>query len=237
MNQAGLPGSETTSAAPNPIEPIEVKITSSAGEQLGKIDVGPGITCSSVRDAHDANNSCRSIDANFLPATGSLADATGSAEGDHFNWLQVVVAEDDGATVDHQGKWLDIPYPDPPCGGYGDGSGIAARWADDLPWYLSETAQPGTHGPTALQEATSANRLNMNDTPTNTPGTHNSFKTWLVLVDRTGRPVEIFQGFQWTVTMDHARVGQLTELTPITHPPTGPEFAQILKNGGCQWKR
>lgn len=37
-NQAGVPASDLTSVAPNPVGPIEVKVTSSAGKQLGKIE-------------------------------------------------------------------------------------------------------------------------------------------------------------------------------------------------------
>jgi hypothetical protein len=85
-------------------------------------------------------NNAGSVSGNFStapnpPNAGSLAAAAAACGEDHFNWYQVVTA-DNQAPTDINGNQLAAPYVDTPPGGYS----LAAdpTWADALPWYYDE---------------------------------------------------------------------------------------------------
>lgn len=78
-------------------------------------------------------------------ATTTLADAAKQCGEHHFNWYQVVVA-DNKQPKDASGKPVTAPYVDPPPGGYVDSNpstaGDQSLLADNLPWYWNEGPPP-----------------------------------------------------------------------------------------------
>jgi hypothetical protein len=125
------------------------------------------------------------------PTLGAAAAACGEH---HFNWFQVVTA-DNMPPNDANGNPLMPPYIDPPPGGY------SFQWADNVPWYWDEHAPPpGTPNfdPALLLSAQSAGAvLNFADFPGGTPGTNLSFRTWLVSLNADSSLHSFHGGFSW----------------------------------------
>lgn len=123
----------------------------------------------------------------------TLGDAAKQCGEDHFNWYQIVV-KDNKPPVDAGGNRLVAPYVDPPNGGYGNDPttpGNDTQWADNLPWYYDEGADPapGTPGFVDgfnLLDNITGNTLSFFDSPGGPAGTILSFHTWLASVNADG---------------------------------------------------
>lgn len=134
----------------------------------------------------------------FTSTTGgpppTLAAAAAACGEDHFNWYQIVIA-DNMPPRDARGNTLTPPYVDPPPGGYSN------QWADNLPWYWDEYAPPaGTPNfdPNLLLSAnTTAARLGFADFPGGAAGTNLSFITWLVSLNADSSFHAFEGGFSW----------------------------------------
>jgi len=128
----------------------------------------------------------------------SLGGAAAKCGEDHFNWFQVVTADNkppNGA----DGKPLTPPYLDPPLGGYG---GDDVQWADNRFWYWDETAPaagtPGYDARYQLSNQTTNDTLHYEDFPGGAPGTQLGFSTWLASVNADGSLHSFHGGFSWT---------------------------------------
>lgn len=129
------------------------------------------------------------------PAT--LAAAAAACGEDHFNWYQIVTA-DNKPPKDAGGNQIPVPppaYVDPPPGGYSN------QWADNLPWYWDET-QPAAGTPNydpglQLSAQTTADTLKFSDFPGGAAGTNLSFATWLVSLNADGSFHSWHEGFTW----------------------------------------
>jgi len=129
--------------------------------------------------------------------TPSLQAAAEKCGVHHFNWLQVVVVDDNPPMLPG-GLFPDPPYIDPAPGGF------AAGWADQLPWYWDEGPDPtptpanwadGYH----LDDQTTVDHLAFIDYPS-MAGVElpRIFQTFLAGVDADGAIRSIHQGFTWT---------------------------------------
>lgn len=127
------------------------------------------------------------------PAT--LAAAAAACGENHFNWYQVVTA-DNKVPNDSHGNPVNPPYVDPPPGGYSN------QWADSLPWYWDEYAPPaGTPNFDAnllLSNQTGLTTLNFSDFPGGAAGTNLSFVTFLVSLNADSSFHAFEGGFSWT---------------------------------------
>ncbi|MGH9720815.1 MAG: hypothetical protein ACRD8O_11430, partial [Bryobacteraceae bacterium] len=107
----------------------------------------------------------------FVPQPGppTLAGAAAACGEDHFNWYQIVTADNQPP------PGIAPPYVDPPSGGYP--LAFDPTWADTLPWYYDEWT-PGALPPgrvfnpgLTLQSKTQTNLLQFGDFPNSpTPG-------------------------------------------------------------------
>jgi hypothetical protein len=159
------------------------------------------------------------ISATFTSDVGSTADAAALCGDDHFNWYQVVTA-DNMPPKDKGGNTLTPPYVDPPPGGYqyqqpaGD---------DYLPWYWSETPLGGA----ATSEVTdhtdeAAGTATFSDNPGGAAGTDLSFSTYLVSVNKDGSFHEFEGGFSW----DWSNSGGSNGTSNIQELPEDPPVSQ-----------
>ncbi len=129
------------------------------------------------------------------PMFATLAAAAAKCNEHHFNWYQVVTA-DNMAPKDSGGNQLMPPYVDPPAGGYQN------QWADDLPWYWDEGPDPPANTPGFedgynVADNTTATTLNFEDFPGGADGTNVKFMTWLVSLNADGSFHSFHEGFSW----------------------------------------
>lgn len=145
--------------------------------------------------------------ASFEGAPASLGGAAQFCGGDHFNWFQVIIADND-APNNVGGVKQVPPYIDPPLGGYGNPD---VQWADGLAWLWDEGADPppGTPGfEDGYNLVDVINDFNpgpgaddfllFEDFPGGFPNSAVSFQTWLVTVNSDGSPHEFHEGFAWS---------------------------------------
>lgn len=175
---------------------------------------------------------------NFMskaPAFPTLAAAAKQCNEDHFNWYQVVTADNQPPT-DAGGNRLTPPYVDPPPGGYLDENamrpGNQTLIADNLPWYWNEgpnpPVPPGADQAPTLASKTSATTLEYEDAPGN-PGSAISFRTWLVSLNSDSSLHGFLRGFEWNISVGATgaprTIGGPTALPP--GDPTNAEFRDI----------
>lgn len=136
------------------------------------------------------------ITGGFTSVTGgpppTLKAAATACGEDHFNWYQVVTADN---------QIPGAPYVDPPKGGLGK------QWADDLPWYFDERPVPNPLPPGKVADVPpNAFQLGPNSTdptltyfdfPGGAPGLKLSFKTWLVSLNADSSFHSFHEGFSW----------------------------------------
>lgn len=145
------------------------------------------------------------------PALGNLGAAAKACGEDHFNWYQLVVG-DNKPPVDSAGKRLSAPYIDPPMGGYGNDPNTTpddTQWADNLPYYWDEGADPAAGTPgfsdglnvldnlVGGNTFATAHTLLFGDSPGGPDGTSLSFKTWLASVNADGSVHALYAKFSW----------------------------------------
>ena len=137
------------------------------------------------------------------PMFPTLASAAAKCGEDHFNWYQIVTA-DNMPPVNSAGVRLTPPYIDPPSGGYGNDpmtGGDDTQWADNLPWYWDEQVPaPGTPGyfpNLQLSANVTANTLNFADFPGGPDGTTLAFITKLASINTDGSLHRLYGGFLW----------------------------------------
>jgi hypothetical protein len=165
----------------------------------------------------------KGISGGFTSSTGnpaSLAAAATACKEDHFNWYQVVTA-DNGKAVDASGNKLTAPYVDPPPGGYN------FQWADNLPWYWDETTAPkgakNVDPSYYLSNQVTKDTLKFFDNPTSSGNI--SFSTWLVSVNADGS----FQGFDGGFMWDYITANKDVEnLKVIAGNPPDKYFKDII---------
>jgi len=122
---------------------------------------------------------------------------------DHFNWFQVVVA-DNHPPNDAAGNPLVPPYTDPPRGGYGPPGSPDEQWADKLPWYWDEYAPlppypPGWDEDYLLESNVTPDRLAYYDYPASPyTDTKITFATWMVSLNADCSVHRYYEGFTWT---------------------------------------
>jgi len=165
----------------------------------------------------------------------SLAAAAKACNEDHFNWYQIVTADNKPPSTYINGNLTDLtpPYIDPTSGGYANGF-----WADGLPWYWDETVWPSgtlkqTRTSYLLKENTSKDTLKYEDFPSDFNGTTLSFSTWLVSVDANGVFDSWHEGFSWKWTNTSGK-GVSSDLQPLGVGvfPTDAQYKNILAGSG-----
>jgi PEP-CTERM motif-containing protein len=172
----------------------------------------------------------------FVPAgTPSLAGAAAACGEHHYNWYQIVTADNQPP------PGITPPYVDPPPGGYP--LAFDPTWADALPWYYDEYAPnpvpPGRNVDNALQlsSRTHPNLLDFADFPGGGNGLNLSFKTWLVSLNADGSLHEFDSGFSWNFSIPAAGgPGSVTNIVSLgdewftdPHPPTTGEYNNIIR--------
>ena len=163
------------------------------GMRVASIEVdiapGPGVTGRLLANA---------------PRFATLTAAATQCGEHHFNWYQIVSA-DNTPPVDAARNRLTAPYVDLPPGGYGNDPSTAdddRQWGDRLPWYWDEGADPpaGTPGFEAdlnIADKTTATALRYSDFPGGLDGTMVTFRTWLVSLNVNGSFHSFHDGFTW----------------------------------------
>ena len=142
----------------------------------------------------------------FEGAPPSLAATAQFCGEDHFNWFQVIIADNDPPN-NAGGTKQTPPYIDPPLGGYGAPD---TQWADGLPWLWDEGPDPplGTPG---FSDGYNLNDvlndfnpgpgpdtfLRFEDFPGGAFGSLVVFQTWLVSLNANGSLHEFHEGFAW----------------------------------------
>jgi hypothetical protein len=142
------------------------------------------------------------IEANFQSIIGdppSLKAAAKANGEDHFNWFQVVTA-DNNPPNGPNGTPLSPPYVDPPIGGFGPPDRV---WGDNQPWYFHEYEPPGPPFPPGyesdllLSANTRGDTLDYFDYPFGPVGTSVTYATWLVSLYADGSVHSYHWGFSW----------------------------------------
>jgi hypothetical protein len=165
----------------------------------------------------------------------SLAGAAQACNEDHFNWYQIVTADNQTP------PGLTVPYVDPPAGGYP--IAFDPTWADNLPWYYDEyrpnNVPAGRNVDNRLQLSTRThpNLLDFGDFPGGAKGLQLSFKTWLVSLNKDGSLVDFHSGFSWDFSIPagggRGSVSNIQSLGDMwftdPHPPTRAEYNNILR--------
>jgi uncharacterized protein RhaS with RHS repeats len=136
----------------------------------------------------------------------TIKDTAKKAGGDHFNVYQIITKDPEPPILKKTGKKLELPYVDPPVGGYGE---KGQAWSDDLPWYYNEGPgfdkgkEPEGYNPALDIEVTkqgTKDKFQWDDLPLMSSKVEEgtvSFKTWLVLLDAEGKLVRFEGGFSW----------------------------------------
>jgi hypothetical protein len=171
---------------------LSIPVTNAAGTQVGTIDVG-------------VTPNGKGIVGGFTSTTGeppSLQAAAAACGEDHFNWLQIVIA-DSAPPLGADGKPLTPPYLDPPSGGYYN------QWGDKIPWYWDEGHDPppgtphwedGYHLNDNLRDPNGDGvneTLRFVDYPYSPPPVHVEFVTFLVSCNADGSLHSFHGGFSW----------------------------------------
>lgn len=160
----------------------------------------------------------------------TLAAAAAACGEDHFNWYQIVTA-DNKPPKDAGGNQIPVPppaYVDPPPGGYSN------QWADQLPWYWDETKPaPGTpnYDPNLqLSAQTTADTLKFSDFPGGAANTNLSFATWLVSLNADGSFHSWHEGFTWDWS-NASGTGTASNITSLGKGvfPTDAQYKNIIK--------
>lgn len=163
-----------------------------AGQLVGYVDAG-------------VSPNGRGVNAGFTPSGSLTLDQVEALCGeDHLNWFQVVTF-DNHPPRDANGNRLSAPYCDPPPGGYSN------QWADRLPWYWDEGADPpaGTPGfddGYNIDDHTGTNPNNhkeyvqFEDFPAGQAGTVLWFRTSLASLNADGTIHSWHGGFSWDWT-------------------------------------
>jgi len=163
----------------------------------------------------------------------TLAAAATACGEDHFNWFQVVTADNHPPNgPGGPGNGLTPPYIDPPIGGYGPPD---TQWADNRPWYWDEVVPPGPPFPPGykpglqLSANTFPDHLHFEDFP----GDPNAdaalqFKTWLVSLNADGSLHEFHEGFMWSWT--NSQTGGSVTITTVQGQPLTPAQGLALYN-------
>jgi hypothetical protein len=164
------------------------------------------------------------IMATFTSSFDSPAVSAALCGDDHFNWYQVVTA-DNMPPKDKGGNTLTPPYVDPPPGGYqyqqpaGD---------DYLPWYWSETPLGGAATSEIEQNTSEANgTVTFSDAPGGAAGTNLSFSTWLASVNKDGSFHEFEEGFSWDWSNAGGQNGT-NNIQPLSADPTTAQYEDII---------
>ena len=165
------------------------------------------------------------------PNAGTLAAAAALCGEDHFNWYQVVTA-DNQPPRNYAEQQLAAPYVDVPPGGYSTNSDNT--WGDNIPWYYDEG--PATPGPgqvvnpgLSLGANTSLTTLNFGDFPGGLNGLNLTFKTWLVSLNADSSFHAFEGGFSWGFTI--STNGTRNATAPLSlggANPTAAEYANII---------
>jgi hypothetical protein len=165
------------------------------------------------------------------PNAGSLAAAAKADGEDHFNWYQVVIA-DNQPPKSFAGAQLAAPYVDVPPGGYDPA--FDNTWGDNLPWYYDE----GTPTPAATQVVkpglslannTTASALSFGDFPGGPNGLSLTFDTWLVSLNSDSSFHDFLGGFTWGFSVSAAGVKTVTGPTSLNGVnPTNAQYANII---------
>jgi len=157
------------------------------------------------------------------PATLKAA-ATACGE-DHWNWYQVVTADN---------QIPGAPYVDPPKGGLGP------QWADDLPWYFDEKPVPNPLPAGKLPEnPPDTYQLSKNsvgptlkyfDFPGGDPGLNLSFKTWLVSLNADSSFHSFHEGFSWdfSITLGPVMVSKADNLKALAGLPGNADYQNLI---------
>jgi hypothetical protein len=213
-----LIGGAVTSAFAAPIE-FDVQC---GGAIVGSVSIDVGTNA----------NGSEGLTGGFTSTVGgpppTIAAAAAACNQDHFNWYQVVTA-DNNPPNDANGNQLAPPYVDPPPGGYGAPD---LQWGDALPWYWDEYAPPaGTPGyDPNLQLSANVNgdTLNFEDFPGGAAGTNLEFSTWLVSVNADGSLDDFFDiGFSWDWSNSTGN-GVVSNLDYINRGPNDSEYADLI---------
>ncbi|HAX88152.1 MAG TPA: hypothetical protein DCY91_18260 [Cyanobacteria bacterium UBA11370] len=114
----------------------------------------------------------------------------------HLNWFQIII-DTNFPNLDIQGNPLTVPYIDPPKGG------TLNLWADNVPWYLNESAKPSADTRSEIPELQLDSQsfgsvLGYEDFPFGSVGRYVSFKTFLV-ADFGNQTYDVLGGFSWQV--------------------------------------
>jgi hypothetical protein len=164
--------------------------------------------------------------------SGTLAAAAAACGEDHFNWYQIITA-DNQPPKDRAGNQLAPPYVDVPPNGYD--SAFDTIWADNLPWYLDEYAPPaGTPNfvtDTLLSSQTTKTALDFSDFPGGGDGLNLSFMTWLVSLNADSSFHSFHGGFSWdfSIAADGTNNG-VTKIATLGALPTNAEYQNIIGN-------
>lgn len=172
--------------------PVICKDAAGNDVTVGDIDVNPSADGTGVTGG--------------FTAVTTLAAAAAFCGEDHFNWFQVVLADNmppNGPAG--PGNPLTPPYFDPPLGGYGPPD---TQWGDGLPWYWDEGADPPAGPPPTpgfsdgynLDDNISLDgkTLHFEDFPGGAAGTSLVFATFLVSLNADGSLHSFHDGFLWT---------------------------------------
>jgi hypothetical protein len=164
------------------------------------------------------------------PNAGSLAAAATALGEDHFNWYQVVIA-DNQLPTNYAGQALTAPYVDVPPGGYS--TNFDNTWADNLPWYFDEG--PTNVGPNQvlnpdllLSANTTATTLSFGDFPGGLKGLSLTFDTWLVSENADSSFHAFEGGFTWGFTISTNGVRNATAPTALAGGPTAAQYQNII---------
>lgn len=188
------------------VSALTIPVTAADGTPMGTIDVNVSADGSGVVGGFTSTYPSPPPP----DAKPSLAAAAAYMGEDHFNWFQVVLADNDPPT-DAAGNPLTPPYIDPPPGGY------PGQWGDDLPWYWDEGTPPKPGDPgfqdydpaydRTSQEVDTNNdavidKLNFADFPNGPVPTNLEFVTFLVSLNADGSLHSLHGGFTWTWSND-----------------------------------
>jgi hypothetical protein len=181
------------------------------------------------------NTSGSGVAGGFTSTVGtppSLNAAAAACGEDHFNWFQVVTADNMPPNgPGGPGNPLTPPYIDPPLGGYGPPS---TQWGDGLPWYWDEGADPlaGTPGFSDgynlndnLTGGPPPDTLHFEDFPGGAANSNVKFSTWLVSLNADGSLHEFHDGFSWMWSNPTGGAGTSMIINPLT-----PQQGQTLYN-------
>jgi hypothetical protein len=206
-----------TLTAPAAAQPIPVFCS---GQQVGEIDVAPAVSPTGVPGLAGGFQSSV-LDVNGAPTLAAAAEWCGE---DHFNWLQVVISDNQPP------PGLTPPYIDPAPGGYDPG--FDPTWADDLPWlydeYLPTPAQNPGGRPVelGLQLSSATNTgdyLEYFDYPEGNPGLAMTFLVFLVSLNDDSSLDSFHPGFSWSVDPTGVHL-----ISPLNRRPAPAEFDDIV---------